>query len=457
MNEIEKEVARKYITDRMWQLPERVMNHPVIHDYIYGKYNNCMVISGRQSYKSEIQKRKVVQLACRTGHQRILIGMPTYQQAKNIWWNPPLALKDLILSPLIRKISEVEMKITLFNESTIECFGTEAAHRREGSWCNYAVLDEAGSMDNLKEVYERTMAPMLAKCKGKIAFVGVPRGDANAYYRELWDKVATNDKGLYSDWKLFTWKSADVADAIDIERWRSILDPDVFRIEFEGLWSDNSSNLAYYCFNDANVKEMSFKDDLPLIVAWDFNYRIMAPVICQRQDDILYCHSQPVDRNTNLKKICEKVREELIKLHGGNQKAAMQRKIFMMGDYSGIKKEILGEMGSVWYEIDSEFAGWNIERQITPNPRVQTRLSETNSRLKSADGKKHLFVHPQCEELIKDFKYVVREQLRDSVEKRIQEDRTHSSDAIGYAIHLIWPIAQGFLKMDDTYDTTKMV
>jgi hypothetical protein len=101
------------------------------------------------------------------------------------------------------------------------------------------------------------------------------------------------------------------------------------------------------------------------------------------------------------------------------QRAAMGR-----SDYS-IIEEIFSQAGIQFYN-----------RTPDSNPQVRDRVNVVNSKLKSADGQAHIWLHPEkCPRLKRDIQRVTwKKGLSDKLDQTTDPTLTHLSDAMGYAI-----------------------
>jgi hypothetical protein len=79
--------------------------------------------------------------------------------------------------------------------------------------------------------------------------------------------------------------------------------------------------------------------------------------------------------------------------------------------------------------------GFVMSKVPLSNPPVRSRVAVMNAKLGNAAGKRTLFVHSRCKELIKDFEQVSYKEGSLVIDKERDSKRTHLSDALGY---LVW-------------------
>lgn len=415
----------KIITPRLFELPDKVKNNPVMYKYYSDNKQFKICYAGRRSYKTELAKRMLIAKALETSKCRIIVGAATYSQTKLIYWD---SLKDMIPKIFQKKVMENELRIELINGSRIELFSADSVQRIEGGHpVSMAVLDEASEY-NIKTVFNRNILPLLADINGNAIILGVPRTSFSQEFREMVQQY--NDPINYPEWSVYSWSSEDILSPTIIESFKSISDSRTYETEFLGKFVDDISGKAYYNFleND-HILNIPFNPQLPIQISLDFNTGIMAPLFSQvLKDGFINVFHQFTDRQTNVFKIAPMIQAELYKFLGERAKS---QKLIFYGDYAGFALTA-GARGSAWDEIKQFFVGWNGELRVRNNPPIDRRVASVNSRLKTADGKIHMAINPMCNELIKDLKFVTLDDL--TINKHKQIDRTHSSDSLGYFV-----------------------
>ena len=445
---INRAIKSGAIPRRWWPYPDKVTQHPIISQYLNDYHRHIITISGRRSYKSEGAKRKICLLAMERPNTRYLIVCPTLSQVKNIYWTGVLSIVDFFPKFAIKKISENDLKITLTNNSVIQCGSADTIQRWEGIDIDGCLLDEAGDIQNLREVYERSIVPMTLTTNGFIWVSGVPRQEVGSDYKEMWQKYS---KGKYKDWHSYTWASSDVLDESELEIIRANTDPLTFQQEFLGHFHEGFGGLAYSQFNEpVHVKkEIPINDSLPIFCCIDFNTSIMPISIGQvtsmyTQNAFINVIDESVQRHTNIYKAIDALKIKLIELAHHDTSLAKSRGTVLYGDHTA-NNGTLGTKGSYWDEIKGMFKAdnWPIEIKTKYNPLVDKRISAVNCRLRSADGRIHMAVSERAQELLKDFKMVSYADLTHNKDRLEKQERTHASDGFGYFCHYHFPVAQG--------------
>lgn len=431
---LSKMVSQQLLPQRLFTIPPHVLNHPEINRYMHENKRYKITIAGRQSFKSEIAKRRMFVDSLTIPNGRFLIGMPVWTQCKKFFWTSPLSIKSMYPKSFIESVSESELVITLKNRTTIELFSADTVERIEGGSANGVILDECGDMD-LQRVWERSISPMIMPTHGWVMFLGVPRQTMGIYYKELWTRYHTNPD---DEWGTYTWRSSDVLSKDEIARIKTQIDELTFTQEYLGEFVDYGGGLAYHQFSEENIKEQEWINAQPIFLAMDFNRNPFVINVGQvRFDGKIFVHDQIYGRNTNVINMAQQVKD-YFKERFGEEDA--KRKVFnIYGDYTGTNKHVSAR-GSAWDEWTSAFriGGWGMNLRIKPNPPIDRRVGAMNSRLRSADGKRHISINPKCQFLLEDMKMVSMDDL--TKDKAKVGDRTHASDGLGYMVNYEYPL-----------------
>lgn len=415
------------IPERLWPLPDKALEHPTVRSYANTQKRFIVNIAGRQSYKSEIAKRRLFKMAVTQPNRRFLVGMPTWTQTKKYYWESPLALKWMFPDWMIDDYSDSDLVMKLRNGTRIELFSGEAPQRIEGGSCDGVLLDECGDMD-LRRIWEQTVSPMIVATHGWVMFLGVPRQSTGLYYKELWNRHKDNDD---PDWGCFTWRSDEILSKTEIGLIKAQIDELTFLQEYCGQFVEYGGGLAYHQYSDDIVQPQSINPLRPMFLLFDFNVNPFVCLIAQQdQDGTSRILSEIIARHSNVYDIFPRITTRLLELNP----TAKSRPLILYGDYSGTAKSV-SSRGAVWDELRQQFEanGWENILKIRSNPQIDRRVATVNARLRSADGKRHLFIDPSCRFLLDDFKMVSMADLTQNKDR--VGDRTHTSDALGYYLY----------------------
>lgn len=430
----------------------------VAHSYHAFMLHNGSVCSFN-SGKTERAKRKFVKRVLRGNNgtfinPRYCVSAPTTAQAKKIFWND---LKMMIPPNLMaKKPNETDLIIQLIPGNTeIFVAGLDQPQRIEGAPVDGFVFDEC---DDIKPTaWEAHIYPCFADRHAWAMFLGAPNGMGFLH------KASKNALMSPAEWDFFQWKSAEVLDPAEIQRFRSLYDDRLFRQEFEGEFVPFDGR-AYYAFEKKHCAyELDYNIHADLMFCFDFNSTPGTAAILQEMKMPFgqkeSCHTQNgfvyqsklqdvwgtgviseiwVKENSNTKLICEKL---YAKFH------MHQGKIYCYGDASGGNQTSSGLNGSDWDIIKDFFARtpfadrifYNVPRA---NPSVRGRINAVNCRLKASDGTIRMAIDAvDCPHIIEDFDMVtlLNGSLSD-INKKKNMFLTHLTDAIGSYVAYEFPI-----------------
>ena len=448
----------KYLTPR-WT---RCKLDPRQYAYLTSMARINTVPAGRRSFKTEASKRRVVSRAIKFHaypNGRFFACAPTQQQAKDIFWADLKAMVPVWALRTRRPdidISESELTIKLWQGAILKVAGLDKPARIEGGDWDGGVIDEYA--DCRPDVLDEHIMPMLVR-GGWIDVIGVP-GGRNHYYRFA-QKVLN---GELSDAAYFHWKASEVlhlylgrerAEAF-LDEMRKQMDPLTFDQEFNASFVTFEGRVYYGFLQETHASErLRYDPSLPLILCFDFN---VAPGIC------LICQEQPyrgdrldVDRaktvtccidevwirnNSNTVRVCR----EVIERYG-----AHPGEVWCYGDATGGARGSAKVAGSDWELIEQAlspvFGGRLYPAYKKSNPRERVRINAMNSRIRAADEKIRFLVDPvKCPRTVMDFEGVVWNDKTGEIDKTSDKTLTHLSDAIGYYVAQVHPLAEpGFV------------
>ena len=412
--------------------------------------------AGRRSGKTELAKRNIVveALAAYTdwSDPRFFSSAPTRDQAKAIFWND---LKAMFPPAMIKMghagISESELRITLQNGAEAWVIGMDRPQRIEGRSWDGGVLDEFANMK--PGAWGENVRPALSDRKGWAWLIGVPEG-RNHYY-DL-NKYALS--GVDPDWASYTWPSAEVLDPAEVEAARRQLDELVFQQEYEASFVNFEGRCYYPFFEATHCKPLKYNPKAPLIFCFDFN---VAPGVCavvqeqtlpgeyERGPGGAALLDRPVTgtgvigevwipQNSNTNAVCDK----LIKDWGGHKGS-----VICYGDATGGSDGSAKVQGSDWDLIRGKLVG-HFKEKVSfdvprANPRERVRVNAVNTRLQSGNKVIRLMVDPaKAPHVVTDLEGVrTLKGGSGEIDKKIDLRLTHISDALGYYVERVFPLA----------------
>ena len=406
--------------------------------------------SGRRSYKTEIALRRLVaalyedlwqQEHAPWGPGRYAFAAPTRPQTKDIAW---VKLKELIPTIWLKESPrETELRLTTRWGTTLTLFGLDRAERMEGGAFDGLVVDEIGNVKST--VWHQHLRPTLSDRFGWAEFIGVPEG-RNHYYDLEQTALASPEL-----WTVAGWHSEMVLDPAEIAQVRAEMDTLTFDQEYGGsfvAWRGR----AYYQFDpEANCRPCAYQPLEELIFCFDFNVSPGVACVCQETAiGTVVIGEVWVPRNSNTEIVCRKLLDDYGE-HPG--------RVVCYGDATGGAGGSAQVKGSDWdlvrATLDPVYGSRVSYRYPDHNSRVRARINATNSRIKTADGQRHLFVDPaKAPHVVKDLDGVTLvEGTSDKIHKPQGSELSHISDALGYYISLRWPISDTVLEPEGTIVT----
>ncbi len=396
-----------------------------------------VLVAGRRFGKTQLAFIEILRATWQSPARTAWYVAPSYRQAKRIAWKRLKTLVDGL--PGVRAY-ETELTVQFANNSTISLRGADNYDGLRGNGLDFVVLDEFASMK--PEVWTEVLRPALADRQGRALFIGTPQG-----HNHLYDRFQFARENAGSEWAAFQFTTLDggFVTAHELAGAAHELDERLFRQEFEASFETTALGRAYHTFaRQENVARREFRPNAKLVWSLDFNVHPMCSVIAQADGDTVYVLDELVLEDANTLLACEHFWNRIgpwRQTHG-----TLQLDIF--GDASGHQRRTCGT-ATDWTLIRDFFAQRNGQvlasiKACTANPGVRDRINVVNSRLLNAAGDRHLFIHPNCTELIRDLERVCwradeRGQPTSELDKSDRK-RTHMSDALGYYLAQAFPL-----------------
>lgn len=407
---------------------EKAKQDKAVRDYIRALFTHHprLVInhSGRRSWKSELVKRMLVHTATdpQNGKHNYLVLCPTLNQCIRLYWQD---LKELSPVNLVTDISESSHTILYVNGSQIIVDGCDKGMRSDGSLTHGVVLDEAGDS---RDVFSSYIRPRLADTGGWCVLLGVSRSTFSPWYKNL---VRDVESGRYPDATSFSWSSEGFLPEKEVAEIKATTHPLIYRREYGGEFTELSSKA--FDFTEEHLCEKSWNLNQAINVGLDFNVGLMSWSLWSTDGRTVHTHDAVTDRETNVYKMCSLLKNKLIDICGGEQRAKAHR-VNLYGDASGRSKDSVAP-ATAWDAIQQQFHGWNLRTWVpSSNPPVSDRLLVANTMLRAANGTIRWTVSKKCEELVKDLDELTREQMEWSPKKQSQGERTHAVDGMTYGL-----------------------
>ena len=376
-----------------------------------------VLISGRRFGKTHLAITEMMKYAAKP-LQNIWYVAPTFKMAKEICWSN---LKTMLHSfNWIEDINETNLTIKVKKSNSIICLkSADQPDALRGSGINFLVLDEFADID--KRTWFEVLRASIADTLGDVLFCGTPRGYGNWSYRMY-------EKGkLDKEWDSFqfTTLQGGIVSKEEIEQAKQDLDLRTFRQEFEGTF-ENYAGAVYYNFHavdNVKLKEIDWKK--PLHIGLDFNVDPMSAAVAQIDKDNIHFVDEIIIYSSNTDEMVQEIRDR----YGSKQR------IFVYPD-PACRQRKTSAGGKTDLTI-LQNAGFNVKCKIRHSP-IRDRVNAVNSRLKSADGKRYIFVSQSCKTMIKGLQRQIYKENTNIPDK--EEGYDHMNDAIGYLVEIVKPL-----------------
>jgi hypothetical protein len=429
-------VAEPWAPSPRWY---NLIPHPEQLRLIHSRARFRVVPAGRRSGKTERAKRYIVRQAFRESAQglwqdyRYFLGAPTRDQAKALYWED---LKSLIPPELrLGEPRESTLTLRLATGAELVVVGLDRPQRIEGRGWNGGILDEFA---NLKPgAWAANIRPALSDRNGWCWMIGVPEGLGD--YKELFDYATS---GVDPEWDGFTWKSADILPASEIESAKRTLDPLTYAQEYEAAFTTWQGKVYYPFDRRIHVDKLQYHPRADLIFAFDFNTSPGTASIVQEQrlpngeTGTGVIGEVWIDKNSNTPRICERL---------VNQWGEHQGNVLCYGDATGGAEGTAKVAGSDWSLIKQHLKphfGERLKFKVPlANPLERVRVNAVNSRLLSASGTVRMMVDGRCANIIRDFEGVrATEDGAGAIDKKKDPKLSHLTDGVGYYVVAEFPV-----------------
>lgn len=403
---------------------------------------------GRQSGKSTMCLNELVKRAWEKPGTKYWFISPTYGQAKvqyrrlvGMLWACP---------DVMSKKNQTELRVKFINDSEISFKSGENYQNLRGESLHGAVIDEV--RDQHPDLWVQVIRPMLTTTKGWCAFVSTPNGFDSFYDLAM---KATDDP----EWSLI--QSPSTCNPLftdeELNNARKEMGEAEFAQEIMAEFRDLHNGSAYVSFSEANIREFSpflgdqhvYTKHLPILVGLDFNISPCAWVLGQERNGDFYFFDEIFMSKTHTQEMAMELISRVRTLQ-----PRTNPQVIICGDATGraLKTATAGKSDySILFEMLDQAGITYDNRTPDSNPLVKDRVNIVNSKLKSASGSHHLFVHPNCKHLRKDLQRVAWKRGATAIlDQTTDPSLTHMSDAMGYAVcsmSRLWEAPAGGLRV----------
>ncbi len=376
------------------------------------------------SGKSQALCHEAIRLAYLNPGRMGLLAAPTYTMLRDA---TQAALFELLESnKLPYEFLKAEQVLTLKDTKSRVLFRSlEEYERLRGTNLAWFGVDELTYASH--EAWQRLEARLRdPKARRLCGFaVWTPRGHDWVYERFMGKPVDGYDVVIARPFEN-KFLLAQVPDFY--ERLRRSYDEKFFQQEVLGEYLNTNASRVYHAFDaTAHVADWGVREDQPLLWALDFNVDPMCSVVAQRRGNSWAVVDEIVLSRASTAQACEEFCKRFARHQAG---------VVVYGDAAGNHRQTTGSSD---YEVVRQHLQKiyrHVEYRVPrSNPAVRDRVALVNGLLKSAAGEVRLWIHPQCQELRKDFEQLGYKGDSSVVDKERDPRRSHLSDALGY---LLW-------------------
>jgi len=378
-----------------------------------------VLVSGRRFGKTYLCITEMMKYATKV-KQNIWYVAPTFKMAREIVWNK---LKEMLSNfKWIDTINESNLSIKVKKTgSIISLKGCENYDSLRGVGIDFLILDEFADID--EKAWTEVLRAAVADTEGDVLMCGSPKGFGNWSYR----MYLKGKQDAEWDSFQFTTLQGGMVSKEEIEQAKQDIDIRTFRQEFEGTF-ENYAGAVYYNFHAVeNVKEKKIDFTKPLHIGLDFNVDPMSASVAQIDKEIIHFVDEIVIYSSNTDEMVEEIRDR----YGD------KTKIFIYPD-PACRQRKTSAGGKTDLSI-LQNAGFNVKCKFKHSP-VRDRINAVNSSLKSANGKRYIFVDPSCKIITKGLQRQIYKENTNIPDK--EQGFDHMNDSIGYLIEIVKPLTR---------------
>jgi hypothetical protein len=333
-------------------------------------------------------------------------------------------LSQVMPPQYIAKKNESALTLTLINGSKISLKGAEKPDNLRGRGIDFCILDEIADMK--PSTWTEVLRPSLSDRGGSAMFIGTPKG-RNHFY-DLWGK-GVDSQDNWESFQFTTLEGGHVPQS-ELDAARGDLDERTFNQEYEAKFV-NYSGIIYYNF-EREHSVINIEGELDhLHIGMDFNLDPMSAVIMVRRGHNLYCVDEIVMFGSNtdemVSEIKQRYKKQRITIYP--DPACRQRKTSAGG------RTDLSILQNAGFEV----------RVKTSHTAVRDRVNAVNSRLKTSNGRRHLYVAPKCKKTIESLE---RQTYKEGTSQPEKSGYDHMNDALGYAVDYLFPIKKNYEQVE---------
>ena len=378
-----------------------------------------VLVSGRRFGKTYLCIAEMMKYATKV-KQNIWYVAPTFKMAREIVWSK---LKQMLSDfKWVDVINESNLSIRIKKTgSIISLKGCENYDSLRGVGIDFLILDEFADIE--EKAWTEVLRASIADTEGDVLMCGSPKGYGNWSYRMYLKGKQEKEWDSFQ----YTTLQGGMVSKEEIEQAKQDIDIRTFRQEFEGTF-ENYAGSVYYNFHAVeNVKEKKIDFSKPLHIGLDFNVDPMSASVAQIDKNIIHFVDEIVIYSSNTDEMVDEIKDRYgskVKIIVYPDPACRQRKTSAGGrtDLSILQN-----------------AGFSVKCKLKHSP-VRDRINAVNSSLKSADGKRYIYVDPSCKIITKGLQRQIYKENTNIPDK--EQGFDHMNDSIGYLTEIVKPLTR---------------
>lgn len=228
------------------------------------------------------------------------------------------------------------------------------------------------------------------------------------------------------------------------EELKKIYDEQYYNIFVLAQNGEYNNGLVIKDFTDANIKEITYQNDIDIHISCDFNVDPMCWVIAHKTDEKVFYLDEIVMENTTTAKACE----EFCKRYPNHK-----GKVIVNGDASGDNRSCTSEYTNyvIIKQKLMQYGNYDADIRIKAfNPPIKNRIAAFNSKIKNAKGDICLYVDKKCQKLLYNIYNLKYKEGSSRIDiptyHQIKQNKelkflSHPIDAASYLVDFYWPIS----------------
>lgn len=352
------------------------------------------------------------------------------REGQSFWWVAPVHRQALIAYRRMKRglpreiyvANDTEQRVTLLNGASMWFLSAEKPDNLYGDDVYAAVIDEAS---RCREESFHAVRSTLTATKGPLRAIGNVKGRSNWFYRTCREAQHGAPDMHYAKITALDAVAAGILDQAEIDDAKRRLPKHVFDELYLAEAADQEGRV-YKNFSYAENVSSEVSDlGGDLLVGMDFNVDPMSAVLCSRAADELHVFGEIIMRNGSTEEMAREIRQRY-----------PERRVKVYPDPSGRARKTSAPVGQTDFTI-LERSGFQV---LAPRaaPAVVDRINEVNALCVNADGRRRLYVHPDCVVLIEGLEDLVYKEGTSQPDKSLGID--HAPDGLGYLVHMEFPI-----------------